>query len=233
MVKKSKKVSILGISCSPRKQNSRSEDMLRKFIDYARKFGGEADFISLADKKMRSCEGCYSETAAGEKCVFPCLHEDDTNQILQMIIDCDGLVLATPVYWGAPSSLLRILIEKMTAVENNRQEIMGKIGREPLEGKPFVLLASQDSEGASLAHSQTVWALNHMGMILLPNGLVFEPALLERPIVRVGLRLIGIRKFEWIDNTMRLAARNIVLFAELLKKNNFKFDDYKVIEPRA
>jgi multimeric flavodoxin WrbA len=224
---------ILGVSCSPREGNSRSEEMLRKFMDYVEEFGGEPSTISLANKKISSCEGCYSETVSGEKCVFPCLHKDDTNQVLDLIIDCDGLVLATPIYWGGSSSLLRILIEKMTAIENNRQEIMEKTGREPLEGKPFVLLASQDSEGASLAHSQTVWGLNHMGMLLLPNSLIFEPALLERPIVRAGLRLMGIRKFEWIDNSIRLAARNIVLFADLLKKSDFRFDDYKVTEPKA
>ncbi len=231
-----KKIGVLGISCSPRREEgghkfSRSEHSLERLMEYVRGFGGETKLIRLSDKIIMPCEGCYSDSDNGKACVFPCIHEDDTNSILRAIIGCDALVLATSIYWGAPSSLLRILIEKMTALENNAEDIRFLSGREPLEGKPFVLLASQDSEGASLALSQTTWALSHMGMMLLPYGMIFEPALLERPIVRMGLRLIGVQKFEWIDNSIRLAARNLVLLSQQL--SGYKFDDYKVIEPKA
>ena len=231
-----KKVKILGISCSPRQRKaghecSRSEKLLEKLIVYAEEFGGDVKIIKLAKLKIRPCEGCYSDSPDGSRCVFPCINKDDTNRLLSEIIDCNALVLATPIYWGGPSSLLRILIEKMTALENNAEMIFKKKGWEPLEGKPFILIASQDSEGASLALAQTTWALNHMGMLLLPYGLIFEPALLERPIVKVGLRLIGVRKFEWIDNSIRLAARNLILFTA--KNKDYAFDDYLVVEPKT
>lgn len=231
-----RKPRILGISCSPRREKkghkfSRSESLLEGLLRHVENFGGEAKMIRLADKIIMSCEGCYSDSEDGTKCTFPCVHEDDTNAILNEIVACDALALATSIYWGGPSSLLRILIEKMTSLENNSEEIFRTSGREPLEGKLFVLIASQDAEGASLALSQTVWALSHMGMMLLPYGMIFEPALLERPIVRMGLRLIGVRKFEWIENATRLAARSLVLLPSLLA--GYSFDDYKIIEPRA
>lgn len=233
---KQSKIKVLGISCSPRREegghkSSRSEHLLERLMGHVRNFGGEAKMIRLSDRIIMPCEGCYSDSDDGATCTFPCIHQDDTDAILEAIIDCDALVLATSIYWGAPSSLLRILIEKMTALENNAKDIHRFRGQEPLEGKFFALLASQDSEGASMALSQTAWALNHMGMILLPYGLIFEPALLERPIVRMGLRLIGVRKFEWVENSIRLAARNLVLMSQLL--SDYKVDDYKVIEPKA
>lgn len=230
-----RKVRVLGVSCSPRqkkkeKNGSRSDKMLNKLFDYVRSFGGETQRIKLVNRKIKICEGCYSEKE--DACTYPCIHEDETNKVLSAIIEADALVLATPVYWGAPSSLLRILVEKMTSIENNRQALYEKNGCEPLEGKIAVLLASEDSEGASMALSQIAWGLNQMGFLLIPNGLIFEPALLEKRIVRAGLRIIGVRKFEWIENSIRLAARNIVLLTRLIKENNYRFDDYAVIEPR-
>jgi len=231
-----KKVKILGISCSPRREkeghkSSRSEYLLEKLINYTEGFGGHVEIIRLSEKKIKICEGCYSDSKDGLACTFPCIHQDDTNPVLQAIIDCDALVFATPIYWGGASSLFRMLIEKMTALENNAKDIFRATGREPLEGKIFALLASEDSEGASMALPQVAWAFNHMGMVLVPYGMIFEPALLKRPIVKAGLRLIGIRKFEWIENSIRLAARSLVLLPKQL--SGYQFDDYKVDEPRA
>ena len=231
-----KKVKVLGISCSPRREDeghglSRSEYLLEKIMKYSRDFGGQTEIIRLSDKKIKICEGCYSDSKGGLACVFPCIHQDDTNLVLQAIIDCDALVFSTPIYWGGVSSSFRILVEKMTALENNAKDIFRAIGKEPLEGKIFALLASEDSEGASMALPQVAWAFNHMGMIIVPYGMIFEPALLQRTIVKLGLRLIGIRKFEWIENSIRLAARNLVLLPKQL--SGYQFDDYKIDEPRA
>lgn len=222
------KTRVLCISASPRKEGSRSEELLKKLIKRVWQYGGLVEEIRLAERKIQPCQGCYSEKP--KKCTFPCIHEDDTNEILKAIIRADALAVSTPIYWGGPSSLLRILIEKMTALENNCDKIVINEHKEPLEGKPFVIVSSQDCEGASLALSQTAWAFCQLGLMLLPYGLIFEPILLKRPIVRFGLRLINERKFEWIENTIRLAARSLVLLPQELK--SYTYDDYLVREPK-
>ena len=93
-----------------------------------------------------------------------------------------------------------------------------------------MLMCSQESEGASLALSQISWALNHLGMVSLPWH-IFKQKILNRRIVRMGMRLIGERKFEWIDNTIRLGARNLVNVSKLLK--GYEFDDKDWAEPRC
>jgi multimeric flavodoxin WrbA len=165
--------------------------------------------------------------------VFPCIHEgkDDTNEILEKIARADALAISTPVYWGTASALVHRLVEKMTAIENNADLAAKRVGREPLNGKPFVLLCSQEAEGASMALSQIAWALSHMGFMLLPWGMIFKPALLNRKVARYGLRIIKERKFEWIDNTIRLSARGLVKVSQLTRE--FSFDDHKVDEPRC
>jgi hypothetical protein len=49
----------------------------------------------------------------------------------------------------------------------------------------------------------------------------------------MGMRLIGQRKFEWVDNNLRAAGRNIVLVTRLLKENGYQWDDYDLIEPNC
>jgi len=198
-------------------------------LAHARSFGAETKIIMLCEKKMKPCEGCVSDL--DRECVFPCIHkDDDTNEILQAMIDADAFVFATPVHWSAPSAAIKILVDKMTALEVNHYEIAFRDGRDPLFGKPCVLLASQVGDGANMALGWMAGQLRAMGIWSLPWGQVFKPNLLDRKLVRVGLRVINERKFEWIDNTMRADGRNIALITKLLKESHYKWDDYKYIE---
>ncbi|MBU3901481.1 flavodoxin family protein [Patescibacteria group bacterium] len=225
-------VKILGISGSPRGTKSGSHKMLEMVLSHARNFGAETKTIVLYEKKMRPCEGCVSDK--DRECFFPCIHEDDdTNEVLQAMIDADAFVFATPVHWAAPSVFIKILMDKMTAIEEHHYKIAFKDGREPLLGKPCVLLASQEGDGATMALSWMAGELREMGVWTLPWGQIFKPALLERKIIRAGLRLINERKFEWIDNTLRAAGRNIVLVTKLFKESGYQWDDYDLIEPNC
>lgn len=225
-------VKVLGISGSPRRENSSSEKMLLQVLEHAKSFGAETKMIRLAEKKIRPCEGCVSGKA--DECTFPCIHcDDDTNEILQAMIDADAFVFATPVHWAAPSVLIKILVDKMTAIEEHHYELAFRDGREPLLGKPCVLLASQEGDGATMALSWLAGVLREMGIWTLPWGQTFRPALLNRKVARMGLRLMNERKFEWIDNNLRAAGRNMVLITRLLKESGYQWDDYDVIEPKC
>lgn len=222
-------IKILGISGSPRGAKSSSHKMLETLLAHARSFGAETKTIMLCDKKMNLCEGCLSDPE--KECTFPCVHcDDDTNEILQAIIDADAFVFATPVHWAAPSAVMKILVDKMVALEENHYEIAFKDGREPLLGKPCALLASQEGDGATMALSWLAGELREMGIWTLPWGQTFRPAILNRKIVRIGLRVINERKFEWIENNLHAAGRNLVLSTKLFKESGYQWDDYDLIE---
>jgi len=220
------KVKVLGISGSPRGADGYSDKLMRQLLAHVLEFSGEPELLRLAEKKMLVCEGCYSKTRSGRKCTFPCIHDgqDDTSEVLNKIIQADAIAISSPIYWAAVSASVKSLVEKMTAIENNARKITRKIGREPLLGKPFVLLSSQETEGASLALSQMAWTLNHMGMMLLPQGLIFKPNIIDSHLVRAGLTIVGLLRYRWVDYAVRLAARNLVLVAG--KTKSLPFDDY-------
>lgn len=225
-------VRVLGISGSPRGTKSNSYKMLETTLEHARSFGAETKVIMLCEKSMNLCEGCVSDS--DRECIFPCIHsDDDTNEVLQALIDADALVISTPVHWAAPSAAIKILLDKMVALEENHYEIAFKDGREPLLGKPCALLASQEGDGATMALSWIACELREMGVWTLPWGQTFKPRLLEKRIARAGLRVMNERKFEWIEGNLYAAARNLVLVTMLFKENNYQWDDYSGIEPNC
>jgi len=220
------KIKVLGICASPRADSghSHSHELMMELINQVHLFGGEPSRILLAQKKLRPCQGCYS--IKPRECTFPCVHvDDDTNEILTEIMNTDALVFATPVYWGSASALLHILIEKMTALENNRWQLTDQFGRDPLEGKPFVILGSELMEGAALMMLQISWALIQMGMFPLPYGFTFQHSLFRNRGVQLAMKVIGEKRFNYAEGDIRLAARNLIGIAKLLKDANYRFDD--------
>lgn len=225
-------VKIIAINGSLRGEEGAGAKLLNDFLAHVRDFGGQVQTITLAEKNIFPCAGCVSQGQG--RCTYPCVHrDDDTNSVLQALINADAFVFMAPNYWAGVSSHLQLLLEKMTAIEENHYAIAFKDGREPLFGKPVVLLCSQEGEGASMTLGRLSWALNHMGVWVLPWGMIFKPALLNRGLVRFGMRVINERKFEWVDNTLRVSARNLVCLTAQLKELGYQWDDYKIIEPNC
>lgn len=213
----SKRVKVLCISGSLRGSKSYSDGLILQIAGHIEGFGGESEIIRLNECTIKKCEGCYSVDR--KKCVWPCIHDklDQTTTILEKIIRADALVIASGVYWGTVSSYIHELDEKMLTLDVNRDKIKKIFGQDPFDGKPMVLICSQEADGAGLALSQLNWAYSHMGITLLPFGDIFKPNLLERKIVRMALKVIREAEYKWIDESIRLAAWNLVKFPEQMK----------------
>lgn len=103
----SKKVLIL--SSSPRKGGN-SDSLCGRFADGALEAGHTVETIRLAEKKIGYCTGCYAcQTGT-------CPQKDDTAEILEKMLDCDVMVLATPVYFYSMCAQLKALIDRSVAI---------------------------------------------------------------------------------------------------------------------
>lgn len=226
------KVKVLGISGSLRDEGGNSDIMLRELLKSVNRYGGEPKLIRLAGMNIKNCEGCASKTKEKELCTYPCIHDglDDTSFLLNEIAQCDALAIATGVYWLSKSSWLQLLFEKMTALENNRYRITEKFGHDPLEGKPFAVLVSYESYGASSVAQNVSEALSGMGFAKVPYGSIPKPNILNGKLVRMGMRLIKVNSWAYIQNTIRLVGRDLVLRTEKLA--GYQFDDGEFEEPR-
>ena len=103
----SKKVLIL--SGSPRK-NGNSDILCDEFAKGAMEAGHEVEKIRVAEKKIGYCRACYACRGAGI-----CAIKDDMAEVLQKKIDCDVMVLASPVYFYSIDAQLKALIDRTVA----------------------------------------------------------------------------------------------------------------------
>ena len=102
---------------------STSEHLLGVALEHARTaLGAEAKMIRLNDLRFRNCEGYYSKAA--KACTWPCSitsmdKTDQLEQVYEMAVHwADILLIATPIRWGAASSLYYKMVERMNCVQN-------------------------------------------------------------------------------------------------------------------
>ena len=102
----SKKVLI--ISSSPRKGGN-SDTLCDKFAQGAKETGNIVEKIFLKDKKINYCTGCgfcNTNDYGG------CSQKDDTAEILNMMVDADVIVMATPVYFYTMCGQMKTFIDR-------------------------------------------------------------------------------------------------------------------------
>ena len=101
---------VLVLSGSPRKGGN-SDVLCDEFIKGALAKGNEVEKIRIAEKKIGYCTGCYYCTQNNGECAI----KDDMGEILQKILACDVLVLASPVYFYSICAQLKAVIDRTVA----------------------------------------------------------------------------------------------------------------------
>lgn len=101
---------VLILSGSPRKGGN-SDILCDEFMRGALDAGNEVEKIFVSGKKVSPCIGCYYCREHGGRCAL----NDDMADILQKIIDCDVLVLSSPVYFYSICAQLKAVIDRTVA----------------------------------------------------------------------------------------------------------------------
>ncbi len=161
-----RKIKILGINASPRKYGNTFK-LLKVAMDVAASLGAETEIIHLYDYDIKPCKACLSDNQ--DACRPPCLMEDDAWTVLNKIKESDGLIIATPIYWYAPSGHLKNLIDKLTVFEN--MAIIEQ--RSWVEGKAAGFIATGGDSGAIMTIAYMMVVLNSMGFIIPPWALAY------------------------------------------------------------
>lgn len=105
---------ILGITCGRKMSNS--EILVKEALMGAEELGAEVELIRLNDLNIKPCTGCNAcvisllEKSSSGDCV---IKNDDFSFIEDKIMECDGLILGSPIYEKGPTGLLKILSDRM------------------------------------------------------------------------------------------------------------------------
>jgi multimeric flavodoxin WrbA len=128
-------------------RTSTSELLLEAALRHAEATGATTKLIRLAELSFRHCEGYYSKSA--QACTWPCsITQMDPKDQLDRVYDAlihwaDVVLVATPIRWGAASSLYFKMAERLNCVQNqvtirNRVLIKNKVAA-------FIVIGGQDN----------------------------------------------------------------------------------------
>lgn len=101
---------VLILSGSPRKGGN-SDLLCDEFSKGAMEAGNNVEKIRVSEKKIAPCNGCYFCREHEGRCAL----NDDMTELLQKIIDCDVLVLSSPVYFYSVCAQLKTVIDRTVA----------------------------------------------------------------------------------------------------------------------
>jgi multimeric flavodoxin WrbA len=101
---------VLMIGASPRKK-SNTMQILEECASVIEDEGLEVEIISLRKLKIESCHACI-------KCkkIQKCKLDDGLNEIIDKIRESDGLIVATPVYFGTARGDLMAALQRIGMV---------------------------------------------------------------------------------------------------------------------
>lgn len=111
---------VVGIVGSPR-QGGNTEALTRIALEEIQKEGVETELIRLAGKKIEPCDGCRS-CSKTRKCHI----KDDFDSIFLKMKEADGIILATPVYYGAATPQITSLISRFYSTRG--KPLKNKVG---------------------------------------------------------------------------------------------------------
>lgn len=126
---------------------SGSDHLLASALQHAEEQGLETRSIRLGELAFRACEGYYSKSARA--CTWPCsiTQMDETDQmdrVYEAIVHWGDIVLlATPIRWGAASSLYYRMAERMNCVQNQITIANNVLIRNKVAG--FIIVGGQDN----------------------------------------------------------------------------------------
>jgi multimeric flavodoxin WrbA len=113
---------ILGINGSPKGEKSQTRRLVMAVLEGARRTGADVTFVDICDLEIRYCTACGTCYAKGE-----CIHDDDYPNLLDKMLDADGIVFGSPNYINSVTAQLKTLFDRM-ADSIHCQYFTGKYG---------------------------------------------------------------------------------------------------------
>ena len=120
---------ILALNSSPRDhETSKTELVLEKFLEGARRAGASTETLYLRDYKIKHCLGCYG---CWVQTPGRCLQKDDMTEVLfDKYLQADLVVLASPIYHATMNARMKLFVERTLPMMDPLAE-MGEAGGTP------------------------------------------------------------------------------------------------------
>ncbi len=113
---------IMGIMGSLR-IGGNTEILLDVALEEAQKNGVLISKILLRDKRIAPCNGCLKCVQTGR-----CVIKDDMQEIYKKMLESEGIIWATPVYFWSMSSQTKAVMDRTFALTFPKLQLVNKVG---------------------------------------------------------------------------------------------------------
>ena len=84
--------------------------LIRRVLQVLEAEGIETELIQLAGEQIRGCDACRTcYTTKNKRCA---IEDDNVNKYIQKMIEADGIILGSPVYFSMMTSELKALMDR-------------------------------------------------------------------------------------------------------------------------
>ncbi len=185
---------IIGINGG--KKGGRVGGYLKTCLDEAEKLGVKTKIINLSDYNISSISKVAHDPENDS--LKEVSNGSDMEEILKEVYKADGIIFASPVHWFAPSSEMKLFIDRLTPLENS-----GFL----LEGKVSGFIVYGNEAGKMNALMQMTAVTNHMGMFSPPYAMIY----------------FGKEKSGWAEKDLPLLAHNMTNLIKAITRESVKF----------
>ncbi len=186
---------VVAFSGSARK-NGNTAIMVNYVFKELEKEGIETELFQLAGKKIRGCIACYKcMENKNQRCS---VKSDVVNDCIAMMLEADGIILASPTYFADVSSEMKALIDRAGMVSRANDDMMKrKVGAAVVVHR----------RGGGIHSFDTINHFFFIGQMIVPGSSYWNFA--------VGREIGEVEKDEEGIQTMKQLGQNM---AWLLKK---------------
>ena len=118
-----KSMKVIGIAGSPRK-NGNTELLTAHTLRAINEEGLDTELISLSGLDIQGCNACMG-CVKEERCSI----EDDLFPVYLKMKEAEGIILASPVYFGSATAIMKALMERTGYISRqNGEPFKGKVG---------------------------------------------------------------------------------------------------------
>lgn len=177
---------------------SSSEKLARQFLDQLAAFDIESDLVRVVDHDVRF--GVSTDEGDG----------DEWPTIREKVLASDILLIATPIWLGQPSSVAKMVLERLDAELSETDDQ----GRPSMTDKVASVAVVGNEDGAHHTIAACVQALNDIGFSQAAQGMTYW----------VGEAMQGTDYLdldetpEMVASTTKTAATNVAHLARLLRE---------------
>lgn len=113
---------ILGITCSPR-SGGNTEMLVRRALESAEGEGARVEVWSIIGREVKPCDHCGGCVETGT-----CHIQDDMQSLYSKMVEADGIILASPVYFWSVNAQTKLVIDRTYALRRPVNKLRGKVG---------------------------------------------------------------------------------------------------------